>query len=198
MAKTKKFQISDFQTVLNDRYGELSDEQVTELMSALVASIGVDPSVEELTADQYHLGVQVVEVAATGQAESFQQAREMLTENPSILSEKTEDTPPPAQDGRDHIVDSPKNDLPAAITRQGGKLFGKIPETFSRQEQNFAAALDQAVIADLNARIQNGDLDAVIEDELGKGDGEAPPSFVEMLGLGTTSSVPTLPESSTE
>lgn len=82
MAKAKKYQISDLQALLKERYGELPEEQGEELMSALVASIEVDPAIDKLTVEQYELGAQVLEMSVSGQAESFKEARAMLLENP--------------------------------------------------------------------------------------------------------------------
>lgn len=201
MSKPKKYQLSELLSVLRERYGELSEEQGTELMSALVMSIDADPNVQELTSEQYQLGVQIIEVAAAGRAESFQQAREKLAENPSILSEIEAEQSSPTQSDGSIPGGELGADLPAAISEQGGKLYKKVPDTFARQNELFGTALDQAVLADLNERIRTGDLEADIQEAMGKRQAEGrerAPTFIEMLGLPAVPSVPRLPESSAE
>lgn len=189
MAKTKMIKTSEFEQLLIERFGNLSAEELSCQMSALESCLDLKPEAKEVTEDCYQLGVKVLDALAAGHAQDYQQAREWVDEQarqPDVVNQE------------DTTTAQPNNDLPTAITKQGNKLYQKIPKAFARQEEIFGTALDQAVLADLNARIQNGDLDAAIEAELGKDEGEAPPSFVEMLGLGPASSVPTLPESSTE
>ncbi|PZD70608.1 hypothetical protein C1752_10458 [Acaryochloris thomasi RCC1774] len=195
MAKNKKVNSSELEAALKERFGDLSVEELSSQTTALYTCLGLEPQATEMTTDQYHLGVQILDAFVNGHAQDYQQAKEWVESQGSGQPESQ-----PSQSEEISPV-HPSGDLPAAISEQGGKLYKKVPDTFARQDELFGTALDQAVLADLNERIRTGDLEADIQEAMGKRQREGrerAPTFIEMLGLPAVPSAPKLPESSAE
>lgn len=195
MSNKKKVSTSELEALLKKRFGELSDDEFENQFSALIISLGLNPEAKELAAEQYQLAENILEALANGKAPDYQQAKEWVesqaNRQPESQPSQTEEISPTPLGG----------DLPAAISKQGGKLYQKVPDSFARQNDLFGDAIDQAVLADLNERIRTGDLEGDIEKAMEKRQAEGrerPPTFIEMLGLPGVSSAPKLPESSAE
>lgn len=80
MASKKKVDVSVLADALKERFGELSDEQLGDQLSALGSCLKLSPEAVDLTESQYKLALQILDLSVTGQAKDYMHAKQLVEE----------------------------------------------------------------------------------------------------------------------
>lgn len=177
MAKQKTRPLESFSREIAKRFGEISDADIRKQLIALGHALELPKDAATVTEAQYQLGLAILDVLGSGQTSDYAEAKQ-------IVEHSQQGQTIPSQDA-----------LSRAMDQQGGALYKTIPTRFADQTTQFSRVLDHGVMASLNQRIQDGDLEAEIEEALGKQPPQAS-SFTELLGINTSNTA--LPPSPTD